>query len=117
MKGKAQEERTGVRTKSRSQEKEEMKGKKKYRDLKKTQRDQGAETRGERCSHPQASLSISLDYTLLPLKIRVHTLVYTAWMSASFSPPKLVTLGSVLSAFPESTHEKKITGFTSTHVK
>lgn len=31
---------------------------------------------------PQALVSISLDYTLLPLKILVHTLVYTAWVFA-----------------------------------
>lgn len=29
-----------------------------------------------------------LDYTLLPLKIHVHTLLYTAWVFAFLSPPK-----------------------------
>lgn len=54
---------------------------------------------GRRCLsssfQPQAFACISLDYTLLPRKILVHTLVYTAWVFAVFSPPKLVTVGRV----------------------
>lgn len=44
------------------------------------------------CSQPQGSLSISVDYTPLPLTFHVHTLVYAAWMFAIFPPTNVVTV-------------------------
>lgn len=70
----------------------------------------GGERVSPSCSQPQASLSITLDYTLLPRKFHVHTLVYTARMFALLSPRNPVTVGSVLGVYPKMQDERGCNG-------
>lgn len=70
----------------------------------------GGERVSPSCSQPQASLSITLDYTLLPRKFHVHTLVYTARMFALLSPQNPVTVGNGLGVYPKMQYKRGCNG-------